>query len=444
MSSPNQAGVVQRVLSVLLWSAIAGAFIGPGTVTTAASAGAGFGLQLIWALVFSTAACFLLQEAAAHLTVASGQDLGQALRQRTSGAGAGVLVLLLVLGAIVVGCAAYQAGNVLGAVAGATRVISVSPRILTLLIGGIAAILLSIGNPSLVARSLSVLVALMGVVFLLTAAGIGPGAADLLNGAIRPSLPPGSGALVIGLIGTTVVPYNLFLGSGLARGEGLRDMRFGLAIAIGLGGVISISILVVGSAVDGPFSYDALVEVLTGRFGPWAGGLFGWGLFAAGLSSAVTAPLAAAMTARSLFGDERWHARSWRFRAIWIGVLATGVAFGVAGLQPIPVIILAQALNGLLLPFVAVFLLLACNDRSVVGERGLSRPWHTLSMAFVVLVALVLGLSNLSKAVVRALALPALSQSSLLIGSTVVAAVLAVPIARAVRQRRRFEHRDRA
>ena len=48
--------------SVLLWSVISAAFIGPGTVTTAANAGALFGTQLLWALLFSTLATILLQE----------------------------------------------------------------------------------------------------------------------------------------------------------------------------------------------------------------------------------------------------------------------------------------------------------------------------------------------------------------------------------------------
>lgn len=442
MNTSGYSRGFRRLLSVLLWSAIAGAFIGPGTVTTAASAGAQFGLSLVWALVFSTAACFLLQEAAAHLTVTSGQDLGQALRQRAHSAGAGIFVLLLVLGAIVVGCAAYQAGNVLGAVAGAVRVTPFGPKVLTLIIGVTAGLLLSIGAPALVARTLSLLVALMGVIFLVTAAGIGPDMGELVRGAVLPTLPSGAGALVIGLIGTTVVPYNLFLGSGLARGENLRETRFGLAIAVGLGGLISIGILIVGSAVDGPFSYDALIEVLVQRFGSWGSALFGWGLFAAGLSSAVTAPLAAAMTARSLFGEDRWHARSWRFRSVWMGVLATGIIFGLAGLQPIPVIILAQALNGLLLPVVAVFLLLVCNDRELVGIRGLSTLPHTLAMALVVAVTLVLGLSNLSRAIVRTASLPPLPESWILIGSALLAAVIAVPVVRAVRQARSAPVRD--
>jgi len=64
------------LLPVLFWSVISAAFIGPGTVTTAASAGSGFGTQLLWALTFSTLACIILQEAAARLTIVSGKSLG--------------------------------------------------------------------------------------------------------------------------------------------------------------------------------------------------------------------------------------------------------------------------------------------------------------------------------------------------------------------------------
>ena len=70
---------MRRLVSILLWSAISAAFIGPGTVTTAAAAGAGYGMSLLWALLFSTIACLSLQEASARLTIASGKPLAQAI-----------------------------------------------------------------------------------------------------------------------------------------------------------------------------------------------------------------------------------------------------------------------------------------------------------------------------------------------------------------------------
>jgi manganese transport protein len=431
---------VNRLLSVLFWSVISAAFIGPGTVTTAASSGARFGYALLWALAFSTVACLLLQEASARITVVSGRSLGQALRDRYGGGLAGVAVLLLVLGAIVLGCAAYQAGNILGGVAGAVLGTGLSRPVLTVASGAVAGLLLWFGAPRTVARLLSVLVAVMGVTFLLTAWRLAPPLSDLLQGVLLPNLPQGSGLLILGLIGTTVVPYNLFLGSGLARGQDLGELRFGLSVAVLLGGVISMGVLVVGAAVEGPFSFDLLARVLEGRLGGWARGLFALGLFAAGLSSAITAPLAAGITARDLFArdgeDERWGGGSWRFRGVWGGVLAVGVAFGLAGVRPIPAILLAQALNGVLLPLVAIFLLLVVNDRQLMGEKGLNGWLSNTLLSLVVAVTLVLGVANVAKAGAAALGYPTPGEASLLLGSSVVAILLAVPVARGVRSRR--------
>ncbi len=363
---------MQRFLSVLVGAVIAAAFLGPGTITTAARAGASFGSELLWALVFATVACFVLQEASARLAIASGHPLGRALRQRYSGTGAW-LILALVLGAVVLGCAAYQAGNILGGVAGAQLVTGLGPAALTAISALVAFALLWVGNTRLVVSALGLLVAVMGFAFALTAARVGVPASELLRGLTVPSTPPGSGLLILGLVGTTVVPYNLFLGSGLAAGQRLADARLGLALAIGLGGLVSMAVVIVGSALQGEMTFTALAQVLDQRLGSGAGAFFGWGLFAAGFSSAVTAPWAAAVTARGLFGDgpedPEWSMTSWRFRAIWLTVLAVGTFFGLAGFKPVPVIILAQALNGALLPIVAVFLLVVVNDAQLMGDQ---------------------------------------------------------------------------
>jgi len=395
---------VKRLGSVLLWAVIAAAFIGPGTVATAASAGASFGLALLWALVFSTVACLVLQEAGGRLTIVSGLSLGQALRSRYSTGVRGGFVVILVLGAILIGCGAYEAGNILGGVAGAVMATGWSKGLLTLATGLIAAALLWSQAPRRVARFLSGIVAVMGVAFLATAWRVGPSVVDVLRASFVPNLPLGSGVLVLGLIGTTVVPYNIFLGSGLARGQNLQDLRLGLAIAVGFGGVISMGVLVVGTAVEGAFSFEALASVLSTKLGGWASDLFAVGLLGAGLSSAITAPLAAAITARDLLGrgrdDEAWGMQSWRYRAVWMGVLGAGVGFGVSGIQPIPAIILAQALNGILLPLVAVFLFLAVNDRDLMAGQGNRLPAN-LVMGAVVWVSLLLGTSALWRAVAR-------------------------------------------
>ncbi|MEC8771085.1 MAG: divalent metal cation transporter, partial [Pseudomonadota bacterium] len=106
---------MKRIGSILLWSAIAAAFIGPGTVTAAASAGASAGTALLWAILFSGVATFTLQEFAGRMAVTTGEDLASVLRTRYPIGFARIASVLLVGGAILLGCAAYEAGNILGA-----------------------------------------------------------------------------------------------------------------------------------------------------------------------------------------------------------------------------------------------------------------------------------------------------------------------------------------
>lgn len=431
---------MRRLTAILLWSVIAAAFIGPGTVTTAAAAGAGFGLALLWTLVFSTVACLVLQEASARLTLVSGRNLGQALRHRYPAGFTGTAVLLLVLGAIVLGCAAYEAGNILGGVAGAVLATGRSPKLLALASGVIAGLLLWFNKPRRVAHLLSIVVAVMGVAFLFTAWQLRPELGEILRGALMPSLPTGSALLAIGLVGTTVVPYNIFLGSGIAGGQSLGELRLGLAVAVGLGGLISMGVLVAGTAVDGAFSFQALSLVLAERLGPWAASLFAIGLFGAGISSAITAPLAAAVTARSLFqtadNEERWSERSWRYRSVWLAVLLTGLGFGLSDVAPIPAIVLAQALNGVLLPIIAIFLLLEVNDRHSMGDLGVNGAVSNAVMTLVVAITVLLGTANVARAVARTLGWPTPNHGTLLILAAVVMTGVSIPVYRALQRRR--------
>jgi len=425
---------VKRLLLVLFWSVITAAFIGPGTVTTCASAGASHGLALLWALLFSIVACLTLQEASARITVVSGHDLGQAIRSRFVGRATGAFTLLLVLGAIVLGCAAYEAGNIIGAVAGASLGLEVPRSFLTLLTSGAAGALLWFAAIRTVARFLGVIVGIMGAVFLVTAALLAPEPQQILRGLLVPVLPRGSGLLVLGLIGTTVVPYNLFLGSGLARGQSLPELRFGISIAVILGGAISMGVMAVGTAVEGPLSFESLAGALAAHLGEWAVGLFALGLLAAGFSSAMTAPLAAAVTARSLFSRDgaSWQERSWRYRIIWLTVLLVGTIFGLSGVQPIPAILLAQALNGVLLPFISVFLMILVNDRTLMGDGGINGRWANVLMGITVTVTVVLGTSGVMRACASAMGISAPGERTLITASSLVALFVGAWIVRLV------------
>ncbi len=427
---------MKRLSLILLWSAISAAFIGPGSVTTAAKSGAGHGLSLAWALLFSTLACLALQEASARVTIATGKPLGRVIRTLC---GRRRAVPALVLGAVLLGCAAYEMGNILGAVAGAGLRFDIPPVWLTLGTGLLAGLILLAGSVQTVARILGVAVAFMGMAFLACAIQLAPPLTSLLKGLFLPSIPTGAGFLVLGLVGTTVVPYNLFLGSGLARGQSLGEARLGLAVAIPLGGVVSLGILMTGTAVTGEFSFPALAEALVARLGGWAATLFALGLFAAGLSSAITAPLAAALSVQGFVSDpddDRWQETTWRYRAVWLAVLLFGLGFGLAEIRPIPAILVAQAFNGMLLPLVAVVLWITVNDRSLMGDTYLSDRAQNLWLGICVLLTFVLGTVGLLRALGQAVGMNAPGERTLLATAGVIAAGLALPVLRSIRRGR--------
>ncbi|MCC7453580.1 MAG: divalent metal cation transporter, partial [Crocinitomix sp.] len=101
-------------------------------------------------------------------------------------------------------------------------------------------------------------------------------------------------------------------------------------------------------------------------YGDFANYFLGIGLFAAGLTSAITAPLAAAYVARGCFGWEK-NTTSKKFRAIWIMVLIIGVFFSMIGKNPIEIIKFAQVSNGIVLPILAFFLLWIVNKTEIMG-----------------------------------------------------------------------------
>jgi manganese transport protein len=387
----------RRLLSVAFWSIISAAFIGPGTVTTAGKAGAAHGLDLLWALLFSILATIVLQEAAARITLASDRSLGEIISLQFANARWLRIALFL---AVAFGCAAYQAGNLLGALSGLELLGDIHYYGAILLLGSIAFMLLWWGNIRHISTFLALIVAGMGLTFFWVALQSPVSLQEVVTHSFQVQFPKGSSLLIIGLIGTTIVPYNLFLASGISHSQSLGEMRWGLITSILLGGIISAAVVVVGTEITGTFSFPALATALSERLGSWGGTFFGLGLFVAGLSSAITAPLAASIAAQTLLGNRMtpaWKSTGRYYRATWMVVLGIGLLFGILNVKPIPAIILAQALNGLLLPVVAAFLFLAINNRKLLGKQVNGR-FANLLLLLIVGVATFLGTHHLLSA----------------------------------------------
>jgi manganese transport protein len=402
--------VLHRLRSIGPGAVTAAAFIGPGTVTTATVAGARFGYDLAWTLVFATAAAVILQEMSARLGVVARMGLGEAVLSVTSrsrvlrGGAAGLIVA-----ALFVGNAAYEGGNIAGAALGVDAALGQTlPReAVCVAIAVAAATLFVLGGYRLIERALIAMVAVMSLSFVGAALIVKPSLPALLSGLLIPRLSLEAAPIALGLVGTTIVPYNLFLHAAAARAKwtsetALGEARFDACFSIGAGGIVSILILVTAAASlfgSGTAIASAadMASQLEPAFGAAATYLLAAGLFAAGLTSAITAPLASAYVAAEVFGF-RSDPRALPFRAVALSILVIGTGAAVTGRQPVEIILFAQFANGLLLPIVAGFLLYAVNQRSLLGHRANGLLANVLATAVIALTA-ALGLRALVRVI---------------------------------------------
>jgi manganese transport protein len=410
-SDPERNGVtlvLQKLRSIGPGALTAAAFIGPGTVTTATVAGSLFGYELVWTLVFATAAAVILQEMAVRLGVVGRRGLGEAvLAAFARSPPLRAAAVGLIAAALLVGNAAYEGGNIAGAALGLGALSEAIPRqAVCAAIALAAAPLLLFGGYRAIERTLIAMVAAMSVCFLVTAIIVQPDLRGLAAGLFVPRLSLDAAPIALGLIGTTIVPYNLFLHAAAARAKwrsatSIGDARFDACFSIGIGGLVSILILVTAAATlfgTGLTITSAadMARQLEPTFGSAATVLLALGLFAAGFASAITAPLASGYAAAELLGF-RADPRSAPFRAVALTVLVIGTGAAMTGVQPIEIILFAQIANGLLLPIVACFLLYAVNRRGLLGDHVNGHAANVLGAAVIALTA-VLGARALWRA----------------------------------------------
>ncbi len=381
---------------------VTAAFIGPGTITSCSLAGADFGYSLIYALIFAVVMTLILQEMTGRLSLGSGRDLGQSLREFPKNSLTKLLFAILTLSAITFGCAAYEAGNIIGGSLGLEIITAVPQKTWVALISIVSILVLSLGKYAVIEKLLISLVFLMSISFLATFIIIKPDISAIFKGFI-PSFPDGSLMLVLALVGTTVVPYNLFLYSSSVKEKwnspkNLKDIRRDLLVSICLGGMISISV-VVTSAVA--FNQEGIVvekgiqlaQQLKPIFGRLTNILFGLGFFAAGMTSAITAPYAAAFASSGILGWKGGQ-NSPKFKGIWLLVILAGFIVSLFGFSPLAVIIFAQVANGLILPIASIFLLVILNNRKHMGT--LANNWkQNILGGLVILAVSFLGIWNI-------------------------------------------------
>src|SRR5699024_5306141 len=213
--------------------------------------------------------------------------------------------------------------------------------------------------------------------------------------------PDGSILVLISLIGTTVVPYTLFLQSATVQErwmgkESLPESRFDIVTSMIVVGIVSIAILVT-SAVAFPIGTslssgaDMAIQ-LEPLLGSWATIVFSIGIFAAGASSAMAAPLAAAY---ALSGLLNWKedVKSWKFRIVWLSVITFGITFSTLGYSPVELIMVTRYAIGLILPLIIIFLIFVMNNKKYLGEHT-NKTWLNIISCVIFIITFILSLQS--------------------------------------------------
>ena len=297
---------------------VTSAFIGPGTVTLCILSGIQFGYSLIWCIVFSIIATCYLQEISSRLGIISRKGLSEIITDIDNSFIRKIAVLFIFL-SLFIGNTAYESGNISGTSMGLETFIgSTSLYILNneinlnpIFIGFILILIVGNGSYKVFEKFLVVLVSIMSLTFIFLAVISKPNISDLLNGLV-PSVDDNNFIYVIGLIGTTVVPYNLFLHSYVSKNkwknrEDYKNSLFDTIISIVIGGIISLSIIITSASVytlSSPIEVQNAVELgnqLSPILGDFSKYFISIGLFCAGITSSITAPIATSYALSGIF-----------------------------------------------------------------------------------------------------------------------------------------------
>lgn len=315
--------------------------------------------------------------------------------------------MFLVLTAIGLGNAAYQGGNISGANLGLGTIWeapdwdfgSVQIQSGNLIFGLLAFALLWSGNFKRIERVLVALVIVMSLAFIVTAILTKPDFNQLLAGFI-PSFSAEKFPTIVALIGTTVVPYNLFLYASLVNkqwkgAQQIGSMRRDISLSVILGGLVSMAILIVGVANPSESLQSAqdIAKGLDGVFGSGATYLMGFGLLAAGLTSSLTAPLAGGLVICGILGWNQ-EIKSTPMRAMMGVILVLGIVFSSFGIRPVTLITLAQLANGALLPIISGWLIWKARDQNLLGNLS-NGPIQSLTGFTIWLITLALGVKSI-------------------------------------------------
>ncbi len=376
---------------------IIGYVIGTGSVTSMSVAGARYGLSLMWALLLSCVFSFVLLSAVSRLTLVTGRTLLRVIRTEVHWSLA--LLLLLGLGISIVSSVVGVMGIVTEVLQEWSRPFTASgkgwsPLVVSVLLAGLLYGLFLTGRQQSFLKIISLLVALMGLAFLLTNFLVVQNPVELVKGLV-PRIPAeGNAALVVsGMVGTTMAAVVLVSRSVLVQENGwtvaeLDRERRDAALSMLLTFIISASIMVSaagtlhvqGLTVDNAIEMVNMLQPIAGRL---AVSLFVAGIVAAGLSS-IFPNLLLFPWLLADYGRSPRDLRRPLFRLVVLAVALCTLAIPVFGGKPVFLLIISQALSPLMMPLLVLMLIILLNKKKVMGKHKVG-VWINLVLGITLL-----------------------------------------------------------
>lgn len=381
---------------------IVGSFIGPGTVTSATRAGATYGYALLWTVIFSTIAVIVLQEMAARLGIVTQSGLAEGLVKELSDKPViKWFMIILVSSAIILGGIAYMGGDLTGTAIGLSTITGIPSNIIAPIWGLCILVLINMGDAiKSLETLLSICVSIMAIVFVATMIIVKPDIGELLMGCI-PIVPKGAILECVAMIGTTIVPYNMFIHAISAKKtwhspEELPLSRFDISVSMTVGGIITGAIMITAATVMRGFTVQSAADMaiqLEPLLGSFAKTFLSLGLVAAGISSAVITPLGVSYVLAGLFNWEMDKSDK-RFFYTNIAIVVFGIFVAATGFNPLAIIIVAQAVNGLCLPITVISLVYITSRSRVLGKYKNGPVGIFLGIA-IGIITLIIGVSSI-------------------------------------------------
>ena len=367
-----------------------------GGIATYSQAGSNYGYAMLWMIFVMTFSLVIVQEMAARMGAVTGKGFAALIRERF-----GIRPTLFAMVCLLVSNAATSVAEFAG-IAASLEIFGV-PRYVSVPIAAFVVWLLVVrGSYRNVEKALLVLSSVF-LAYVVAAFMAKPDWGVVLKATVVPTFIPSGGfvLLVIATIGTTIAPWMQFFVQSNIVDKGVTAKELTYQRIDVIGGAISANIvawfiIVTTGTVLYPHGIKAVSAegaalALAPVAGHYASTLFAIGLFGASLLAAFVLPLTAAYAVCEAFGFERGINHTWSeapvFNTIYTFVIVFGAAFVLIPKAPLfTIMVLSQAVNGVLLPFLLIFMMIIVNDRRIMGRYTNGRIYNVLGWATVVVV----------------------------------------------------------